>query len=360
MNKKLLCGAMVAALGFATAASAQTFDDRFYITGSVGKTKYDSARHLEDQSWHGGFGVGKMLTPNVSVDAEVYYSNPSYKTNDLHWSLYGLGVTGRYHFRSEDSGNWWPYVGAGLGALKHEQDYPNMAGGNPLVREDTNLFAKVAFGLQGNWDRLGARVELGPRFDFDNGMNSRDDDYFMDMVYTASILYKLGDLPPPPVIPEPEVEPKITCADLDDDGDGVNNCDDQCPNTAAGTAVNASGCKEVIAIDLRGVNFNFDKSTLRPDAVAILDEAVAILNDNPSMAVQVAGHTDKCGKESYNQRLSERRAQIVYDYLTSHGVDASRLSGPVGYGETMPLVNTPDSYPACKSEENRRTELNSN
>jgi OOP family OmpA-OmpF porin len=48
----------------------------------------------------------------------------------------------------------------------------------------------------------------------------------------------------------------------------------------------------------------------------------------------------------------------VYDYLTSHGVDASRLAGPNGYGESRPLENTPQTLPACKSERNRRTELN--
>ena len=48
----------------------------------------------------------------------------------------------------------------------------------------------------------------------------------------------------------------------------------------------------------------------------------------------------------------------MYDYLTSNGVDAGRLIGPVGYGESRPLEPTPQTMPACKSEKNRRTELN--
>ena len=76
------------------------------------------------------------------------------------------------------------------------------------------------------------------------------------------------------------------------------------------------------------------------------------------LRVEVAGHTDLCGKDAYNQGLSERRAKAVYDYLTTNGVDGGRLAGPVGYGESRPLEQTEQTMPACKSETNRRTELN--
>jgi OOP family OmpA-OmpF porin len=92
--------------------------------------------------------------------------------------------------------------------------------------------------------------------------------------------------------------------------------------------------------------------------VAILDEAVSILGKYPQLKVEVAGHTDSIGTEQYNQGLSERRAKAVYDYLTGHGIDASRLAGPNGYGESRPLESTPQTLPACKNERNRRTELN--
>ncbi|HRF83377.1 MAG TPA: OmpA family protein, partial [Pseudoxanthomonas sp.] len=113
-----------------------------------------------------------------------------------------------------------------------------------------------------------------------------------------------------------------------------------------------------ITIDLKGVNFDFDKATLRPDALAILGDAAEILRRYPELRVEVAGHTDLCGPEAYNQKLSERRAKTVYDYLASNGIDSSRLSGPVGYGESRPLEPTPQTFPGCKNETNRRTELN--
>jgi OOP family OmpA-OmpF porin len=113
-----------------------------------------------------------------------------------------------------------------------------------------------------------------------------------------------------------------------------------------------------VSIDLKGVNFDFDKATLRPDAVAILNEAVQILQRYPELRVEVAGHTDMCGSDAYNQGLSERRARAVYEFMTSNGIDASRLTGPNGYGESRPLENTPQELPECKNERNRRTELN--
>lgn len=90
-----------------------------------------------------------------------------------------------------------------------------------------------------------------------------------------------------------------SCADLDDDGDGVNNCDDKCPNSQPGQAIGPDGCPVPVSIDLKGVNFDFNKATLRPDAVAILNEASQILTRYPDLRVEVAGHTDLCGTEAY-------------------------------------------------------------
>jgi outer membrane protein OmpA-like peptidoglycan-associated protein len=90
-------------------------------------------------------------------------------------------------------------------------------------------------------------------------------------------------------------------------------------------------------IVLRGVNFDFDKSNIRPDAAVILDEAVRILSGSSS-PVSIEGHTDWIGTDAYNQGLSERRANAVQAYLIEHGVDASRLSTS-GYGESRPIAS---------------------
>jgi OOP family OmpA-OmpF porin len=101
----------------------------------------------------------------------------------------------------------------------------------------------------------------------------------------------------------------------------------------------ADPCAQVIR--LRGVNFDFDKATIRSDAAVILDEAAVLLGEAieacPSRRVAVEGHTDATGPDAYNQGLSERRAASVRDYLVRKGADAGKLE-TAGYGESRPIA----------------------
>ncbi|TWI00940.1 OOP family OmpA-OmpF porin [Luteimonas cucumeris] len=332
MNKKLLCAALLGGLCVAQAASAQEFDDRWYVAGSTGVNFQDSDRNTEDAIF-GTIGFGKFFTPNWSVDFELNYQNPD-KTENPHlwWSQYGASADARYHFRNADR-TWWPYIRMGLGLQRHEEEFVRdpALGPNPAQHEDNNIAANLGAGLQFDFGRTDLRTEIGTRIDFDDVQArpaNEQEDYFTDLLASVGLTVALGPEPvapapppPPPPAPEPEAPAPIT-------------------------------------IDLKGVNFDFDKSVLRPDAVAILSEVTEILKRYPDLRVEVAGHTDLCGPDDYNQKLSERRAQAVYDYLTSNAIDAGRLVGPVGYGESRPLEPTPQTMPQCKSETNRRTELN--
>lgn len=102
-----------------------------------------------------------------------------------------------------------------------------------------------------------------------------------------------------------------------------------------------------------GVNFDFDKATLRPDADPALTQILAVLKDQPKLALEIGGHTDNIGQPLYNQKLSDARAAAVRQWLIGHGIAASRLSSH-GYGDTQPLVpNTTDENRA----KNRRVEV---
>jgi len=83
------------------------------------------------------------------------------------------------------------------------------------------------------------------------------------------------------------------------------------------------------------VHFDFDRYSLRPEAVRTLDEAVAVLQQNPDVNVEIEGHTCNIGTAEYNLALGERRANAVRDYLTSRGIAASRFR-TVSYGEERP------------------------
>jgi len=106
-------------------------------------------------------------------------------------------------------------------------------------------------------------------------------------------------------------------------------------------------------IVLRGVHFDFDKATIRPDARPVLDEAIGALKQAGNVTIITEGHTDSVGSPEYNQRLSERRARAVRDYMVSGGIAPTRIEA-VGMGESKPVA-TNDT--AEGRAENRRVEL---
>ena len=358
MKKKLLCLAVFGAIGAAQSVMAADFDDRWYIDAAVGWNFQDNDRNTEN-AMSGVIGIGKPLSPEWSLELNGNYQNPHKIPNhNLFWSQWGVSLDALYHFRKEGR-NWGPYLRGGIGYQRADEEVDNSPSPiSPIHRKDSHFAADVGAGLEAQYGRWGIRGELGARWD--NDSNHGSSSYYRDLLASVGVTVALGPEPMKAVepAPAPPPAPVVTCADKDSDGDGVNDCNDKCPNTPAGTTVGPDGCPVPVTIDLRGVNFDFDKSKLRPDAIAILNEAIEVLKRHPELRVEVAGHTDLCGTDAYNQKLSERRAKAVYDYLTTNGVDAGRLAGPNGYGETRPLEQTPQTYPACKSEKNRRTELN--
>lgn len=347
MKKKILCIALVSAFGVAPAAFAQNFDydDRWYVTASTGLVNYANERGLSDDIY-GSLGLGKFFSPNWSVDLDLNYSNPQFSAagNELNWSQPALGLTPRYHFRQEGR-NWGPFIGLGVGVVRSYESFSDPMGGQPLQRKDNSPYVQPSLGLQADYGRVGGRLEAAYRHTFDDSsIYAPDESGFGDMIYSVGLIVKLGPEPVAPVEPTPVAPPPPPPAPVE-----------RCPD---GSVMGPDGCPVPLTIDLRGVNFDFDRDTLRPDAISSLNETIEILRNYPDLRVEVAGHTDLCGAEGYNQGLSERRARAVHNHLTQNGIAASRLVGPVGYGEERPLVNTPQTSPECRNETNRRTELN--
>lgn len=86
---------------------------------------------------------------------------------------------------------------------------------------------------------------------------------------------------------------------------------------------------------VENIFYDFDKATLRPESKTALDDMARILKENPNVAIEMGAHTDRKGSEAYNEKLSERRAKSVVDYLVSVGIQPDRLSWK-GYGKTTP------------------------
>ncbi|MDH8701925.1 peptidoglycan-associated lipoprotein [Dysgonomonadaceae bacterium PH5-43] len=88
---------------------------------------------------------------------------------------------------------------------------------------------------------------------------------------------------------------------------------------------------------IENIFYDFDKATLRSESKEALDELIAMLEDNPNVTIELMAHTDRKGKDEYNDNLSQRRAQSVVDYLIRSGVEADRLTAK-GYGESTPAT----------------------
>jgi OmpA-OmpF porin, OOP family len=110
------------------------------------------------------------------------------------------------------------------------------------------------------------------------------------------------------------------------------------------------GCKP---ISFKNVYFETNSAELGPVSTATLNKALEVLSRRDGINLEVDGHTDSRGTEAYNMALSDRRAKSVVEYLTSHGIDASRLTAH-GFGETKPVADNTNPNGQAK---NRRVEL---
>ena len=109
---------------------------------------------------------------------------------------------------------------------------------------------------------------------------------------------------------------------------------------------------------LKDIHYDFDKSNIRPDAARILDNVVNIMNQNPSLKIELSSHTDCRGSNAYNMILSNARAKSAVAYIVGKGIEKNRLTAK-GYGETKLLNGCYDGIHCSevKHQQNRRTEL---
>ena len=111
-------------------------------------------------------------------------------------------------------------------------------------------------------------------------------------------------------------------------------------------------------IGIKMVYFDLDKWNIRPDAAYELEKIASILEENPTLKIDVRAHTDSRQTAAYNAKLSERRAQSIMAWLVQRGIASTRLSGR-GYGESQITNRCSDDVPCSDDEHqaNRRSEF---
>jgi OOP family OmpA-OmpF porin len=272
-------------------------------------------------------------------------------------------LTAKYGFNPD--GAFRPYLGAGvnLSSFYDQSGAPALT----LSRTTTGPALQAGFDLQLtehwllNLDVKWARVR--PALSFEGAPLGQL--HLDPLLYGIGVGYRFGGTPPPALVAAPLPPPPP--AEADSDGDGVPDSRDKCPNTPHGVVVDADGCPldsdhdgvpdyldkcpgtpaglkvdadgcEIEELVLRGVNFKTDSAQLTPDSFAVLDAVLAVLRARPDARAQVRGYTDARGADTFNLKLSERRAAAVVDYLTAHGIARAALSA-AGLGKAAPVAS---------------------
>lgn len=303
------------------------------------------------------FDVTGMVSPNWGVELFAAPAQNHTTTAITGRSVAQYGkveptiqtLTGQYHFNP--LGRMRPYVGAGLGYAQFSGERPaglslgSSWGPAAVAGIDLGVTQRFFVNLSARWVDMESKVKL-------NG--NRVGDVALDpMIYSLNLGYRFGATVAPAVVAVAAIAPAVVAkpvAPLDSDGDGVIDANDLCPDTPRGTRVGVQGCPCDLTLKL---NFAFDSSALTDSDKAQLDAAVAELKRLNWTSGVIEGHTDSIGSDAYNQKLSERRAATVREYLIAQGIAESRMS-PTGFGESQPVA---DNKTAEGRAENRRVVL---
>jgi len=353
-RKKIAGIALVAAVAASTQAVAQ--EDK-YIDIMPFLTRVDEERNTERQAAGLRAAYGWQTQGNWFTEVHLFgtqldeddnnfapppplFSGALYPSGDT--DLTGLGMDAVYHFNGRNG--YSPFVLGGVGVSNNNTKFD-------YGYQETNAFVNLGAGItSGAISRSGLKIRAEVRYLRDFFAGDMNDWQFG---FGLSIPLSCPPVAAPVVAPPPP-EPKPEIVNIDSDGDGVLDKNDRCPNTLPGAEVDQYGC--VVAdqtITLENIQFELNSAKLTPRAKTSLNSVVRALRDQPNTQVEVAGHTDSQGEDSYNLRLSGLRAESVRRYLVENGISVSRITAR-GYGETQPVAS--NATKAGRAQ-NRRVEL---
>jgi OOP family OmpA-OmpF porin len=329
MNKKLVGLAVAATLGLTamTASAEDMFRGAWYAVPGVSYMDTDS--DLEADNGGGGFiSIGKELSPSWDLQGRLGYNRADEDTGIAgaggKYKQTTLGLDALYMFSRD---KFRPFLLAGLGAARNDVDYSGLG---LTDKKKTSWLAGLGLGAQYLFnDKFGLQADLRHQWSKAEAKNAAGtvdaDETIGNTLFNVGGIFRFGA--PAPVVAEAAPEPAPIAAAPE-------------PMPEPAPAPVCTPTVETITLQAEKL-FGFDKAKLA-DTSEIDTQVVAKMKENPIFAsVKIVGHTDKLGSAEYNQKLSERRANQVRDYIISQGIDANRLIA-VGKGEDIPKVNCDD------------------
>ncbi|MDB5985693.1 MAG: hypothetical protein JWR16_746 [Nevskia sp.] len=318
--------------------------------------------------WLAGAVAGYSFESGLRPEFELDYRRNDFKSGSLRNGSQASDVGGFENADTAMANIWFdffksgwvhPYIGGGLGAAR-------VAIRHPAFDQTTNLrsWFDTVFAYQGGagigFD-LGEHVTLSIDYRYleterarFNLLNDQPNTSIKADYRTHSAMlglrYSFGKPAQPVAAPEPPVQ-VIPVEEPPPAPEPPPPPPCQAPEP--GQPINLQGCKTGDTVVLRGVNFLFDKATLTVNAKTLLNQVADALQARADIKVEIDGHTDGKGSVAYNQKLSQRRADSVQQYLLGRGIDGSRMTTR-GFGKSKPIA---DNATDEGREINRRVEL---
>ncbi len=327
MKKSFLGLAVASAFVFASQATQaeDMYRGAWYVV--PGATYMNTDNDLEADNGGGGFlSIGKELSEHWDIQGRLGYNRASEDTHipgvGGHYKQTTLGLDALYMFSRD---KFRPFLLAGIGAARNDVDYSNAGLSD---KSNTSWMANVGLGAQYLFsDKFGIQADVRhqwSRAEARNAARTVDADGTIgNTLVNLGGIFRFGA--PAPVVEEPAPAPEPVAVV------------EPAPEPAPAPAPVCKPQNEVVTVSAEKL-FGFDKANLREEGRRVLEETAAKIKANPEIsAVIVTGHTDRIGTDAYNQKLSERRAKQVVDYLVAHGVDSSIISAE-GKGKSEPVV----------------------
>jgi len=321
MKKIFFCGAvcfMVMSLFILNnTVSAQVRPSTFSVTPYFGGYVFDKDQKVGNAPVY-GINLGYNIIKYFSVEAsgEFIATNYDLPVSDSSSTRVGnLRLDGVFNILPDS--RLVPFIFAGGGG--QSINYPQNVSNRVVASIDCGAGLKFFF-----TDWLALRGDIRHTYIFDDSRK--------DFQYTLGLAFHFGGTKraaarqiEPVAEPEPPAKDKVVILASE-------------PKVEDKVVVAAAEPK-IIILAFEDIHFDFDKSTLKPEAQSILKRNVQILKDNPKVKVRIAGYTSALGTEDYNQKLSERRAKSVQEYLINEGVITPGRISTIGYGETHPAMH---------------------
>jgi OOP family OmpA-OmpF porin len=313
LKRSLVVAALLSTVAFGAA------DNKYEVEGALGGIYDPSGDDLKNDLVY-GLRAGARVFDNKVVqiaydraDGMKFHDDPGYKTDLNRYMLNAL-------IEHPDYTELVPYLIVGAGYedwSKHAND----------VKSDGafNWGAGLRYVIA---DYFHLKAEAKQHINF-NGFST------VTTTLNAVVPFGYDRQPEPEVVVVEEVEEVIVVENIDSDGDGVYDRNDECPGTPHKFKVNDVGCPTDYKFD---VQFAFDSSKIQPQFKEEIVNFAEFMDNAPDYQAELQGYTDTIGNDAYNQKLSQRRADAVKAELEKYGIASDRLKA-VGYGESDPVAS---------------------